>query len=102
MVVDRTSYGRDISDIGPRHSGALEIDIEVDGLNPSKKSAMEAFRNQQPIGGHSTRFLAYVSPIIAMDTFYHSLRGNSMESVENFPVDNYDDVHGPSLVNEMS
>lgn len=43
-----------------------------------------------------------------MDTFYHSLQETSMESVENFLVSNYDDVHGPSPidknveVNEMS
>lgn len=97
MAADRASYGRDVSYPGPSHSAAYEI---------------EAFfqeGNQQPIGGHSTRDSAHVSSVIAMDTCYHSLQENSMESVENFPADNYDDVHGPSPsidknaeVNEMS
>lgn len=109
LAADRASYGRDVSYAGPSHSEAFEIDIEVDGFNPSKKSAMEVFGNQQPIGAHSTRDSAHVSSVIAMDTCYHSLQENSMESVENFPADNYDDVHGPSPsidknaeVNEMS
>lgn len=45
LAVDRASYGRDVSYAGPSHLAALEIDIGVDGLNPSKRSAMESFRN---------------------------------------------------------
>lgn len=96
LAADRASYGRDVSYPGPSYSAAFEIDNEVDDLNPSKTSAMELYLQEGNQLGLSARDSARASSVIAMDTCYHSLQENSMDSVENFPADNYDDVHGPS------
>uniref|UniRef100_A0A0C9S5D3 TSA: Wollemia nobilis Ref_Wollemi_Transcript_12909_3387 transcribed RNA sequence n=1 Tax=Wollemia nobilis TaxID=56998 RepID=A0A0C9S5D3_9CONI len=111
LAADRVSYFKDVSYPGPSHSAAFEIDFEVEGLNHCKRSTIERSLhegNQQRIGGQSWRDSTRESSVIAMDTCYHSLQENSMESVENFPADD-DDVHGPlpsidknTEVNEMS
>ncbi|KAH9318648.1 hypothetical protein KI387_020417, partial [Taxus chinensis] len=97
MAADRISYFKDVSYPGPSHSAAFEREIEVEGFNHCKRRTMEASLqegNQQRYGGQSRRDSARESSVIAMDTCYHSLQENSMESVENFPVDD-DDVQGP-------
>ncbi|KAK7272672.1 hypothetical protein RJT34_29417 [Clitoria ternatea] len=80
----------------PSHS--LDIPIEPDAnianqLNPERDHA---------IGIPSTRDSTHASSIIAMNTVYHSSDDESMESVENFPVD-VNDVNFPSAdLNETS
>ncbi|XP_057867659.1 uncharacterized protein LOC131074919 isoform X3 [Cryptomeria japonica] len=111
MAADRVSHFKDVSYPGPSHSAAFERDIEVDGLSHSKRNIMEASLlegNHQRYGSQSRKDSARESSVIAMDTCYHSLQENSMESVENFPADD-DDVHGPPAsmdknadVNEIS
>ena len=47
------------------------------------------------MGIQSARDSTRASSVIAMDTICHSVNGDSMESVENYPGD-LDDVHFPS------
>lgn len=49
---------------------------------------------EQVLGVRSARDSARVSSVIAMDTICHSADDDSMESVENYPVD-LDDAHFP-------
>ncbi|KAG5106790.1 hypothetical protein JHK82_043760 [Glycine max] len=88
---------RNSSDV-PSHS--LDIQIEPDAnttnqLNPGRDHA---------IGILSTRDSAHASSIIAVNTVYQGSDDESMESVENFPVDvNNNVVNFPSVdLNETS
>ncbi|KAK7401679.1 hypothetical protein VNO78_13351 [Psophocarpus tetragonolobus] len=87
---------RNSSDVVPSHS--LDIQIEpatntTNQLNPERDHAT---------GILSTRDSAHASSIIAMNTVFHSSDNESMESVENFPVD-INEVNFPSVdLNETS
>ncbi|BAT93295.1 uncharacterized protein HKW66_Vig0206860 [Vigna angularis] len=80
----------------PSHSLGIQIELDANipnQLNPERDHA---------IGVMSTRDSAQASSIIAMNTVYHSSDDESMESVENFPVD-ANDVNFPSVdLNEAS
>lgn len=77
------SYQRDSSGAGPSQPFGFDI-----GDPP---------RQEQLIGIPSTRDSTRVSSVIAMDTICHSADDDSMESVENYPVD-VDDAHFPSTI----
>ena len=87
---------RNPSGSAPSHS--LDIQVEADAnivnqLNPERDHV---------IGIPSTRDSTHASSIIAMNTVYHSSDDESMESVDNFPVD-VNDVNFPSVdLNETS
>lgn len=87
---------RNSSDVVPSHS--LDIPIEPDAnitnqLNPERDHA---------IGILSNRDSAHASSIIAMNTVYHGSDDESMESVENFPVDVNDVNFTSADLNETS
>ncbi|TKY49334.1 NIPA protein [Spatholobus suberectus] len=87
---------RNSSDVIRSHSSDIQIEPDANianQLNPERDHA---------IGILSTRDSAHASSIIAMNTVYHSSDDESMESVENFPVD-VNDVNFPSVdLNETS
>ncbi|RDX69306.1 Nuclear-interacting partner of ALK, partial [Mucuna pruriens] len=82
-------HQRDSSGAGPSHS--MGFDAYVSG------NRVSSFHqgNDRPIGIQSARDSTRASSVIAMDTICHSVNGDSMESVENYPGD-LDDVHFPS------
>ncbi|WVZ00087.1 hypothetical protein V8G54_026156 [Vigna mungo] len=87
---------RNSSDVAPSHS--LGIQTELDANIPNQSNP----ERDHAIGVMSTRDSAQASSIIAMNTVYHSSDDESMESVENFPVD-ANDVNYPSVdLNEAS
>ncbi|KAK7324405.1 hypothetical protein VNO77_27941 [Canavalia gladiata] len=87
---------RNSSGAVPSHSSDIQIEPDANianQLNPERDHA---------VGIPSTRDSAHASSIIAMNTVYHSSDDESMESVENFPV-NVNDVNFPSVdLNETS
>ncbi|KAG5000490.1 hypothetical protein JHK87_021562 [Glycine soja] len=84
------------SDVVPSHS--LDIQIEPDA-NTTNQLNQE---RDHAIGIMSTRDSAHASSIIAMNTVYHGSDDESMESVENFPVD-VNEFNFPSVdLNETS
>ncbi|KAJ1430699.1 Zinc finger, C3HC-like [Sesbania bispinosa] len=80
----------------PSHSLDIQVEADVNivnQLNPEKDHVL---------GIPSTRDSTHASSIIAMNTVYHSSDDESMESVENFPVD-ANDANFPSVdLNETS
>jgi len=87
---------RNSSDVVPNHSLGIQIELDASIANQSNPEGDHA------IGVMSTRDSAQASSIIAMNTVYHSSDDESMESVENFPVD-ANDVNFPSVdLNEAS
>ncbi|CAL0326441.1 unnamed protein product [Lupinus luteus] len=79
-------------------SNPLDIQLEA-GTNIVNQLSTE---RDHDIGNLSTRDSAHASSIIAMNTIYHSSDAESMESVENIPV-NDNDVNFPSVdLNETS
>ncbi|XP_027341187.1 uncharacterized protein LOC113854422 isoform X2 [Abrus precatorius] len=87
---------RNSSGAVPSRSSDIQIEPEANmanQLNPERDNT---------IGIPSTRDSTHASSIIAMNTVYHSSDDESMESVENFPVD-VNDVNYPSVdLNETS
>ncbi|PKI47668.1 uncharacterized protein LOC116192523 isoform X1 [Punica granatum] len=84
-----SSYRRDSSDAGPSRPMAFEMEADVNRGDAFDQG------NDQLVGFPYTRDSTHVSSVIAMDTFCHSADDDSLESVENFPVDT-DDVNFPS------
>ncbi|CDP06127.1 unnamed protein product [Coffea canephora] len=84
-----SSYQMDSSGAGPSQQFGFEIgsDAPRDDLFNQGHELM--------LGIQSTRDSTHVSSVIAMDTVCHSPDNDSMESVENYPVD-VDDVNFPS------
>lgn len=82
-------YQRDASGAGPSHSMGLEIFADANRVTLSRQGS------EQAIGFLSARDSTRASSVIAMDTVYHGDDDDSMESVENFPID-ADDAHFPS------
>ncbi|KAL3508911.1 hypothetical protein ACH5RR_028312 [Cinchona calisaya] len=76
--------------------------MDSSGAGPSQQFGTDAPRDdlfyqehEQILGIPSTRDSTHVSSVIAMDTMCHSPNNDSMESVENYPID-VDDVNFPS------
>ncbi|ESW21247.1 hypothetical protein PHAVU_005G054700 [Phaseolus vulgaris] len=87
---------RNSPDVVPSHSLGIQIELDANIANQSVPERDHA------IGVMSTRDSAQASSIIAMNTVYHSSDDESMESVENFPV-NANDANFPSVdLNEAS
>ena len=80
---------RDSSGAGPSHSMGLEAYITGNRVSSYRQGS------DLPMGIQSARDSTRASSVIAMDTICHSVNGDSMESVENYPGD-LDDVHFPS------
>lgn len=85
----RSSYRSDSSDAGPSQPMAFEMEADANRGDPFDQG------NDQLIGFPSTRDSTHVSSVIAMDTICHSADDDSIESVENFPIET-DDVNFPS------
>ncbi|XP_057422341.1 uncharacterized protein LOC130716157 isoform X2 [Lotus japonicus] len=77
-------HQRDSSGAGPSHSLGLE------GYVAGNRASSFRQGSDRLIG-----FQSRASSVIAMDTLCHSVNGDSMESVENYPGD-LDEVHFPS------
>ncbi|KAG4962875.1 hypothetical protein JHK86_039743 [Glycine max] len=80
---------RDSSGAGPSHSMGLEAYITGNRVSSYRQGS------DRPMGIQSARDSTRASSIIAMDIICHSVNGDSMESVKNYPGD-LDDVHFPS------
>ncbi|XP_004504550.1 uncharacterized protein [Cicer arietinum] len=80
---------RDSSGAGPSHS------LGFDGYVTGNRISSFHQGSDCLIGIQSARDSTRASSVIAMDTIYHSVNDDSMESVENYPGD-LDDVHFPS------
>ncbi|XP_030439593.1 uncharacterized protein LOC115661459 [Syzygium oleosum] len=91
----RFSYRRDSSEAGPSHP--LVYDLETDANRVDQFDQM----NDHVIAFPSTRDSTHVSSVIAMDIECHSADNDSLESVENHPVD-VDDVNFPSASTFMN
>ncbi|KAF7822514.1 NIPA-like protein [Senna tora] len=74
------SCRRDSSGAVPSHSLDTQIEADASTGNPFNS-------DRDNVGIPPTRDSTHASSIIAMDTVYHSSDDESMESVENFPVD---------------
>ncbi|KAG5016519.1 hypothetical protein JHK82_022174 [Glycine max] len=87
-VIDRD--GDEVTDGGQYSAGpskrAHDSDIFDTYCSPQQRDSS---------GAGPTRDSTRASSVIAMDTICHSVNGDSMESVENYPGD-LDDVHFPS------
>ncbi|KAL2331146.1 hypothetical protein Fmac_018727 [Flemingia macrophylla] len=87
---------RNFSDVVPSHSPDIPMEPDANitnQLNPERDHA---------IGIQSNRDSAHASSIIAMNTVYHDSDDESMESVENFPVDVNDGNFPSADLNETS
>ncbi|CAI9088978.1 OLC1v1023452C1 [Oldenlandia corymbosa var. corymbosa] len=84
-----SSYRGDSSGAGPSQIFGFEIGADAPRDDPFNQGQEQVF------GVPSTRDSTRVSSVIAMDTICHSPDNDSMESVENYPVD-VDDVNFPS------
>ncbi|KAJ8762649.1 hypothetical protein K2173_010670 [Erythroxylum novogranatense] len=82
-------YQRDSSGAGPSHSVGLEIYEDGNRITSLPQGIDQVV--EIPYARDSTR----ASSVIAMDTICHDADDDSMESVENYPVD-VDDAHFPS------
>ncbi|KAG6691977.1 hypothetical protein I3842_10G088200 [Carya illinoinensis] len=84
-----SSYNRDTSGAGPSHSMGFEIYTDGNRVASFREGGDQVIRIQ------SARDSTRASSVIAMDTGFHSVNDDSMDSVENYPAD-VDDVHFPS------
>ncbi|CAI8617626.1 unnamed protein product [Vicia faba] len=82
-------HQRDSSGAGPSHSLGFEGYVAGNRVSSFHQGS------DRLIGIQTTRDSNRASSVIAMDTIYHSINDDSMESVENYPGD-LDDVHFPS------
>ncbi|KAK4787662.1 hypothetical protein SAY86_011495 [Trapa natans] len=85
----RSSCRSDSSDAGPSRPIPFEMEADANRCDPFVQGS------DQIIGFHSTRDSTHVSSVIAMDINCHSADDDSLESVENFPIET-DDVNFPS------
>ncbi|KAK4753399.1 hypothetical protein SAY87_022197 [Trapa incisa] len=85
----RSSCRSDSSDAGPSQPMPFEMESNENRGDPFYQ------RNDQLVGFPSTRDSTHVSSVIAMDIICHSADDDSLDSVENFPIEAYD-VNFPS------
>ncbi|XP_054815572.1 uncharacterized protein LOC129315686 isoform X2 [Prosopis cineraria] len=90
------SCRRDSFGAVPSHS--LDTQIEADASTGNRFDP----DGDNVVGIPSTRESTHASSIIAMDTIYHSSDDESMESVENFPLDVNDISFNSAGLNETS